>query len=86
MENAGRVGPRAPDTHQLPTTDRSLKRIRANEHEALLSSAQRSTARPCGYSDHQSLRSEVEPRRRFGVETSCLKASANNQPWITDGF
>lgn len=53
MESAGRVGPRASDMHQLHTTDRSLKRIRANEHEAPLSAAQ-----PCGYSDNQSLQGE----------------------------
>lgn len=73
MESAGRVGPRASDMHQLHTTDRSLKRIRANEHEALLS-----TAQPHGYSDNQSLRGEKFDLRS---EDNSELASLANELW-----
>lgn len=86
MESAGRVGPRAPDMHQLHTTDRSLKRIRANEHEAPLSAAQNRAEQPCGYSDNQSLqggkfdlRSEVNSDSGRSLESKQMYKSR----WIS---
>lgn len=68
MESAGRVGPRAPDMHQLHTTDRSLKRIRANEHEALLSTAQHTEQSHVG----------IQTISLSGEKKSDLRSEVNN--------